>query len=43
MNPVNPDEYFALIYVWQKAFATELREKFLELWEGAETLTIQLD
>ena len=35
-NPVNPLEYFAAIYVWQKKFAGELREKFLQMWEEAE-------
>ncbi|MFX0125622.1 MAG: hypothetical protein ACFFAE_18510 [Candidatus Hodarchaeota archaeon] len=42
MNPVRPDEYFALIYVWHKAFASELRDRFLELWEAAEPLSIQI-
>jgi sugar-specific transcriptional regulator TrmB len=35
-NPVNPSEYFATIYVWQKKFATELRKKFLQMWQEAE-------
>lgn len=34
-NPVNPTEYFAAIYVWQKKFATELREKFMQMWDEA--------
>jgi len=35
-NPVNPSEYFAAIYVWQKTFATELQKKFHQMWEEAE-------
>ncbi|MFW9906915.1 MAG: TrmB family transcriptional regulator [Candidatus Thorarchaeota archaeon] len=42
MNPVKPDEYFALIYVWQKRFAVELRDKFLSLWENAVSLSVQM-
>lgn len=34
-NPINPSEYFAAIYVWQK-FATELKEKFSQMWEEEE-------
>ena len=34
-NPVNPSEYFAAIYVWQRKFATELREKFMQMWNEA--------
>ncbi|MFW9810042.1 MAG: hypothetical protein ACFFE6_11760 [Candidatus Thorarchaeota archaeon] len=32
-SPVNPTEYFAAIYVWQKRFVTELREKYNLMWE----------
>jgi len=39
-NPVQPDEYFALIYVWQHQFARQLRTKFLEMWEKAEEFSI---
>jgi sugar-specific transcriptional regulator TrmB len=35
-NPVNPSEYFAAIYVWQKKFAEELREKYNQMWEEAQ-------
>ncbi|MFX0092420.1 MAG: hypothetical protein ACFFBD_11705 [Candidatus Hodarchaeota archaeon] len=35
-NPVKLDEYFAALYVWQKKFATELRTKFLEMWDISE-------
>ena len=42
MSPVKPDEYFALIYVWQKAFAMELRSKFLELWNVAESISLKV-
>lgn len=34
-NPVKLDEYFALIYVWQKKFATQLKKKYLEIWDAA--------
>jgi sugar-specific transcriptional regulator TrmB len=35
-SPVDPSEYFAAIYVWQKKFAAELREKFLQMWNEAK-------
>jgi sugar-specific transcriptional regulator TrmB len=35
-NPVDPAEYFAAIYVWQKRFATELRKKFDQMWDEAK-------
>jgi sugar-specific transcriptional regulator TrmB len=35
-NPVKPTEYFAAIYVWQKTFATELQQKFQQMWDEAE-------
>ena len=34
-NPVDPSQYFAAIYVWQKKFASELREKFMQMWDEA--------
>ena len=37
-NPVNPSEYFAAIYVWQKTSATELQKKFNQMWEEAEEM-----
>lgn len=36
-NPVDPTEYFAAIYVWQKKFATELRQKFMQMWDNVNT------
>lgn len=39
-NPINPTEYFAAIYVWQKRFATELREKFNQMWDEAKELPL---
>ena len=42
MNPVRPDEFFAWIYVFQKAFAEELKVKFEELWVNANDLSIQI-
>ncbi len=42
MNPVNPDEFFAWIFVWQKKFAMELKPKFQELWANATELKIEL-
>jgi sugar-specific transcriptional regulator TrmB len=34
-NPVKPDEYLAAIYIWQHQFASELRTKYLQMWETA--------
>ena len=42
MNPVNPDEFFAWIFVWQRKFAMELKPKFQELWNNATELKIEL-
>ena len=42
-NPAKPEEYFASIYVWQKEFAGELREKFNEMWNAAFKLKIVMD
>lgn len=42
MNPVNPDEFFAWIFVWQKKLAMELKPKFQELWTSATDLKIEL-
>ncbi len=42
-NPAKPEEYFASIYVWQKEFAMELREKFNEMWNVAFKLKIVMD
>ena len=41
-NPVNPEEYIALIYLWQKSFAKKMRDKFFDLWQIAEKLEINL-
>jgi sugar-specific transcriptional regulator TrmB len=35
-NPINPSEYFAAFYVWQKKFASELKQKFMQMWNEAE-------
>ncbi|MFW9915621.1 MAG: TrmB family transcriptional regulator [Candidatus Thorarchaeota archaeon] len=42
-NPIDPREYFAAIYVWQKPFAEELKAKFDELWMNAKQLQIGLE
>lgn len=42
-NPLDPKEYFASIYVWQKRFAAELRSKFLEMWKTAKQMRIGID
>lgn len=42
-NPAKPEEYFASIYVWQKEFAGELREKFLEMWDIAFQLKVVIE
>lgn len=41
-NPVKPDEYFAAIAVWDRKLATELRNRFEELWTKGKPLTIKL-
>ncbi|UCG03803.1 MAG: TrmB family transcriptional regulator [Candidatus Heimdallarchaeota archaeon] len=42
MNPVNPDEFFAWIFVWQKKLAINLKPKFQELWKDATDLKIEI-
>ena len=42
-NPARPQEYFASVYVWQREFAEELREKFQEMWEEAKEFRIRLE
>ncbi|MFX0117469.1 MAG: TrmB family transcriptional regulator [Candidatus Hodarchaeota archaeon] len=42
-NPLNPREYFAAIYVWQKRFAQELNAKFTEMWKNAKQLQIGIE
>ncbi len=42
-NPINPSEYFAAIYVWQKRFAVELRTRFNELWKNAKDVRIGIE
>ncbi|MFW9905543.1 MAG: TrmB family transcriptional regulator [Candidatus Thorarchaeota archaeon] len=42
MNPVNPNEFFAWIFVWQRKLAMELKPKFQELWSSATDLKIEL-
>jgi hypothetical protein len=41
-NPVDLRENFALIYVWQKAFAQDLRKKYQSMWENASGVSIQI-
>ena len=42
INPVNENEYLALIYLWQKTFAEKMREKFLMMWETAKNLNLKI-
>jgi sugar-specific transcriptional regulator TrmB len=42
-NPINPDEYLALLFFWQKKLAIQLREKFLELWNNAKELNFTIN
>lgn len=35
-NPIEPDRYFAFLYVHDPPFGKDLTRKFEELWEGAE-------
>ncbi|UCE12288.1 MAG: TrmB family transcriptional regulator [Candidatus Heimdallarchaeota archaeon] len=41
VNPANLQEYFASIYVWQRKFATELSQKFQEMWSKAEEFSME--
>ena len=41
-SPIKPDEYLAILFFWQKKLATELREKFLELWNDAKELNFAI-
>lgn len=34
-NPVDPNLYFATVYIWDPKFAAELKSRFEELWKGA--------
>ena len=40
INPVNEDEYLALIYLWQSSFASKMKEKFLQMWQLAKKMQI---
>ena len=42
-NPINPKEYFAAIYIWQKHFAVELRARFNELWKNAKEVRMGIE
>lgn len=35
-NPLDPEVYFALVYMWDPKFGTDLRAKFETLWADAE-------
>ncbi len=37
-NPLEPEEYFAVISVWDRELGEGLREKFEVLWERAEAM-----
>ncbi len=37
-NPLAPEEYFAVISVWDKKLAAGLKEKFKALWKRAKEL-----
>ncbi len=39
LNPLSPDELFALINIRDAKLAEELREKFFTIWENAEPYT----
>jgi hypothetical protein len=39
-SPVNPTEYFAAIYIWQKKFAVELKKKFNQMWNEAKSFSL---
>jgi sugar-specific transcriptional regulator TrmB len=35
-NPLDPEVYFALVYVWDAGFAEDLLDRFEQLWEGGD-------
>ena len=35
-NPVDPEAYFATVFIWDPKFASELAVRFGTLWDGAE-------
>ncbi|MFX0200725.1 MAG: hypothetical protein ACFFCW_31790 [Candidatus Hodarchaeota archaeon] len=41
-NPVDPNEIFGMIYLWQRLFAEKMHKKFFDLWDGAEKLEITI-
>ena len=43
INPINENEYLALIYLWQNSFASKMREKFLQLWQGAKIPSLKVE
>ena len=43
INPINENEYLALIYLWQNSFASKMREKFLQLWHGAKIPSLKVE
>ena len=43
INPINENEYLALIYLWQNSFASKMREKFLQLWHGAKIPNLKVE
>jgi len=34
-NPLNVDEYFAAIALWDRELAKNFKDKFLSIWEGS--------
>ncbi|MHA2363984.1 MAG: TrmB family transcriptional regulator [Candidatus Hodarchaeales archaeon] len=42
-NPVDSNQFIALIYLWQKTFAEKMRSKFFDLWESGGEVNINLD
>ncbi len=41
-NPVNSNEFIAMIYLWQKSFAEKMRAKFFDLWKNAKELNVDV-
>ncbi len=40
LNPLNPPEFLAAIYLWEKQLAQSLKQKFQEMWGEATSLKI---
>jgi hypothetical protein len=40
VNPTNPEEMLAVIYLWQEGLAKTLRAEFETIWDSAKPLKL---